>query len=199
MVWYQDDVEGVITERNKVLYQPETIFYGSSTIRLWDTLYEDFKDYKPVNLGFGGSTLAACGWFFDDIAAPVKGAKKFILYAGDNDLGDGKHPEEVCIFYRYFLIKLREHFPVIPLYFISVKPSIEREEIMDKIIETNRLIEEDINRNDGNEFFIDVFSKMINHKGAPIRKYFDADGLHLSNKGYEVWKDTILNECLLEK
>jgi hypothetical protein len=35
------------------------VFYGSSSIRLWDTVAKDF-DPRILNLGFGGSTLEAC-------------------------------------------------------------------------------------------------------------------------------------------
>lgn len=198
MDWYEDDVKDVIDRRDACSYEPATIFYGSSTIRLWDSLYEDFKDYKPVNLGFGGSTLAACIWFFDRILTPLKKADKIIMYAGDNDLGDGRHPEEVCIFYRQFILKLREHFKDIKCYFISVKPSISRIDILEQIIYTNRLIENEIKTKGNNEYYVNVYDKMINKKGKPVRSFFDADGLHLDKKGYEVWKETILNECLLK-
>jgi hypothetical protein len=197
MTWYNEDVKEVLAQRSLVSYKPKTIFYGSSTIRLWDTLYQDFKDYKPINLGFGGSTIAACCWFFDEIVLPVKSATKIIFYAGDNDLGDGRHPEEVCIFYRELIFKLRQNFKKIPFYYISIKPSISRIEIMEKIIYTNKLIKNEINNSKGNEFFINVFDKMITKKGTPIKNYFDADGLHLSKKGYMVWKQTVLDECFL--
>src|SRR3954454_22317856 len=123
MEWYEHDVKEAIAERSKCTYEPKTIFYGSSSIRLWTSLYDDFSDYKPVNLGFGGSTLAACVWFFDRIVSPVSDPEIFILYAGDNDLGDGRHPEEVLIFFKEFLIKLRQRYPNIPLFYVSIKPS----------------------------------------------------------------------------
>ncbi len=69
MNWYEDDVQGVIAEISNCPYEPKSIFYGSSSIRPWGTLYDDFKNLKPVNLGFGGSTLAVCVWFFDRIMA----------------------------------------------------------------------------------------------------------------------------------
>ncbi|MBD0294332.1 MAG: GDSL family lipase, partial [Flavisolibacter sp.] len=137
MNWYEEDVMEAISERENLSYDPETVFYGSSTIRLWDALYEDFKEYKPVNLAFGGSTLAACIWFFDRIVAPVANPQKIIVYAGDNDLGHGRHPEEACIFYQQFITRLREYFSI-PCYFISIKPSITRNDIIDKIIYTNK-------------------------------------------------------------
>lgn len=199
MDWYEEDVKGAITERLHCAYEPETIFYGSSSIRLWNTLYKDFADYRPVNLGFGGSTLAACVCFFDRIAAPVSNPQKFILYAGDNDLGDGKHPEEVLFFFREFIKKLRQCFNEIPFYFISIKPSLSRMEILDKIALTNRLIEEEIYTETGNynNHYINIFDKMIGTDGKPVAELFENDGLHLNTNGYLLWKNIILNECLL--
>ena len=64
------------------------VFYGSSSIRLWITLAEDF-DPRVLNLGFGGSTLEACDYFFSRLVMPVS-PRSLLLYAGDNDLGDGR-------------------------------------------------------------------------------------------------------------
>jgi len=64
MIWYEDEVKSL---ENKILTLSdgaETLFYGSSSIRLWPNLQGDFPAIKAVNLGFGGSTLAACVWFF---------------------------------------------------------------------------------------------------------------------------------------
>ncbi|MEO6849327.1 MAG: GDSL family lipase, partial [Mucilaginibacter sp.] len=70
MFWYEDEVKNLEKVVLKLGYEAETLFYGSSSIRLWTTLYKDFDNIKPVNLGFGGSTLAACVWFFDRIMKP---------------------------------------------------------------------------------------------------------------------------------
>ncbi|MDB5247426.1 MAG: family lipase [Segetibacter sp.] len=198
MDWYEEDVSAAVTERMSCSYEPKTVFYGSSSIRLWTTLYDDFEDYKPVNLGFGGSTLAACVWFFDRIVAPIRNPKTFILYAGDNDLGDGRHPEEVLIFFREFMIKLRETFPQTIFYYISIKPSISRMEILKEIIQTNKLIEEDIYKRTERDFYVNVFDRMIGKDGKPLASLFEADGLHLNSDGYSVWKQIVLNECLLK-
>ena len=197
MQWYEEDVRAAIAERQSCRYDPKTIFYGSSSIRLWNKLYEDFDGFKPINLGFGGSTLAACVWFFDRIVSPVKNPDRFILYAGDNDLGDGRHPEEVLIFFREFMVKLRERYPGIIFYYISIKPSISRLQIIQQIVHTNKLIEEELNARSGNEYFVDIYSKMIGKDGKPIATYFENDGLHLNRDGYILWRETILNECLL--
>lgn len=195
MDWYKDDVEGAIKERESCKYEPKTIFYGSSSIRLWSSLYEDFKEFKPVNLGFGGSTLAACVWFFDEIVAPVRNPDRFILYAGDNDLGDGRHPEEVLIFFHDFMLKLRERFPDTPFYYVSIKPSLSRMEIINEIVHTNGLIEQDISKRTDKDHFVNVYSRMINGDGKPNAALFAEDGLHLSKDGYSIWKEVFLKEC----
>lgn len=195
MDWYKDDVEAAINEREKCPYEPKTIFYGSSSIRLWNSLYDDFKNFKPVNLGFGGSTLAACVWFFDHLVAPIRNPDKFILYAGDNDLGDGRHPEEVLIFFHDFMLKLREHFPDVPFYYISIKPSLSRMEIINEIMYANNLIEKDIQSRAGKNHFINIYNRMINGNGKPIETLFGEDGLHLSKEGYSIWKEVLLKEC----
>jgi lysophospholipase L1-like esterase len=196
MDWYEDEVKAAIAHRDSCLYEPKTIFYGSSSIRMWTSLYDDFKEYKPVNLGFGGSTLAACVWFFDRIVAPIKSAERLILYAGDNDLGDGRHPQEVLFFFREFNLKLREYYPQIPFFYISIKPSLSRNGLLEEIIQTNSLIDSEIKSSKRNDYYVDIYSKMVDESGQPIGSYFEQDGLHLNKEGYAIWKNVILKECL---
>jgi hypothetical protein len=143
MVWYENEVQRLEKERAALTYDPKLLFYGSSSIRLWESLDADFDGYHPVNLGFGGSTLAACDWFFDRLVAPFH-PDSIIVYAGDNDLGDGRHPEEVFIFFQQLVSRTRQHFDNIPLAFISIKPSITRWNIVDSIRYANKIIEEEI-------------------------------------------------------
>jgi len=190
MIWYEEEVVRLATERNKLPYEPKTIFYGSSSIRLWTTLYQDFEVCKPVNLGFGGSTLAACDWFFDRILQSYE-PEQMVFYAGDNDLGDGRHPEEVFLFFELLLAKLKNRFPNIQFYFISIKPSIDRWDIVERIKYANELIRGAINAA-GNGFnYIDIFAAMLDANGKPQPLFFEEDGLHLSERGYTIWKDIV--------
>ena len=190
MVWYENEVQRLEKERTELTYDPKLLFYGSSSIRLWETLYDDFADYKPVNLGFGGSTLAACDWFFDRLVAPFH-PSSIIVYAGDNDLGDGRHPEEVFIFFQQLVSRTRRQFGDIPLAYISVKPSISRWNIVDSIRYCNKIIEDEIKRLAGNLHFINIYNKMTDNAGYPKREFLDPDGLHINEKGYALWKGII--------
>lgn len=191
MLWYEDEVKRLEKEISGFKYAPETIFYGSSSIRMWSSLSTDFAAFKPANLGFGGSTLAACTWFFDRIFATLK-PRRIIFYAGDNDLGDGRNPEEVFIFFEQLLARVKQNFGDIPLAFISVKPSVARWALNNQIKYTNQLIQQEASKH-LNISFIDIYNPMTDTLGYPKRNLFEPDGLHLSPQGYALWRDIILN------
>jgi len=191
MYWYEDEVKALEKESLQTGYEPETVFYGSSSIRLWNTLYQDMAHLKPVNLGFGGSTLAACVWFFDRLMMPFT-PKRLVVYAGDNDLGDGRSAEEVFLFFQELVVKVRNRFGSnIPCYYVSLKPSPSRWQIADKFRSANHLIENEIMQHEGNWRFINIFNAMLDNNGLPDQRYFGNDGLHLTAEGYAVWTQII--------
>ena len=87
---------------------------------------------------------------------------------------------------------VRHLFGNIPLAFISIKPSITRWNIVDSIRYTNTLIEKEIHKKGNNLHFIDVYHSMTDNAGYPKREFLDPDGLHISTKGYALWRDIIL-------
>jgi hypothetical protein len=192
MIWYEEEVKHLERSGNNLKYRPGIAFYGSSSIRLWSSLYDDFLPYKPINLGFGGSTLAACVWFFDRIFDNFN-PNAIIIYAGDNDLGDGRHPEEVLIFFQQLVHRIQKRFSEIPCYYISIKPSLSRWNLIESIKFANYLIENEIIRMNANWHYINIFNRMIDRSGYPKKEYFEADDLHLSKEGYELWKQIILS------
>jgi len=193
MHWYEDEVKGLEKKIREMPYQPDTLFYGSSSIRLWESLYNDFATYKPVNLGFGGSTLAACVWFFDRLMMPLN-PKRLVVYAGDNDLSDGRNPEEVFIFFEQLVVKARQRFGDLPCYFISIKPSPSRWHLADQFRYANNLIENEIIKQDSNWHFINIFEAMLDAGQSPKKEYYGGDALHMSPKGYELWTQMITKQ-----
>ena len=190
MFWYEEEVKALENKQAGSTTAIRTIFYGSSSIRLWHTLAEDFEDRNPLNLGFGGSTLAACAWCFKRIVVPYK-ADRFVIYAGDNDIGDGRLPEEVFVFFQQLTVLIEEYYGKIPCHFISIKPSFIRWNLDSNIKYTNGLIESEIIKRNDNWHFINIYDKMIDASGYPNKHYFDEDGLHLNAEGYGVWKQCV--------
>src|SRR5688572_2394579 len=72
--------------------QGAVLFIGSSSIRLWKSLEQDFPNLKVINRGFGGSQIEHSNRYFDKIVAPYR-PKLIVFYAGGNDVAAGKGPQ----------------------------------------------------------------------------------------------------------
>ncbi len=197
MFWYEEDVKRLELIKEYVVVKPELVFYGSSSIRMWRNMSKDFSEYNPINLGFGGSTMAACVWYFDRVMAGLQ-PKGMVLYAGDNDLGDGRHPEEVFIFFKQLMADIRKKYGNIPVAYISIKPSIKRFNIIDQIKFTNKIIAAEIEKMNDATFFVNIYDKMLDDNLYPKRDLFELEGLHINDKGYALW-NAIINETLASK
>ncbi len=185
MQWYEPEVQTIERSlRSRVNGSRPPVFYGSSSIRLWDTLGEDF-DPRVLNLGFGGSTLEACDYFFPRLIPPVH-PRSLLVYAGDNDLGDGRDVDTVLGYFRSLAGKVADSAGAIPFGFVSVKPSPARYPILDRIRRFNDLVRGEIAAIPS-AYYVDVFSAMLDKSGKPRRELFLEDGLHLSRGGYRLW------------
>lgn len=119
--------------------QGALLFVGSSSIRLWKTLSEDFPSDPVINRGFGGSHLIDSTHFADRIILPCK-PKTIVLYAGDNDLAAKKTPRQVLADFQAFAQKIQAQLPGTRIAFVSIKPSAARWHLVEQIQEANRLI-----------------------------------------------------------
>ncbi|HEX7631381.1 MAG TPA: hypothetical protein VF388_04550, partial [Lacunisphaera sp.] len=61
------------------------VFVGSSSIRFWTTLAEDFPGVPTINRGFGGSEMADSAFYADRIVIPYQ-PRLVVVYAGENDI-----------------------------------------------------------------------------------------------------------------
>src|SRR5262249_9086389 len=107
------------------------LFIGSSTIRLWKTLAQDFPSHRVINRGFGGSEIVDATHFAEQVILPYKPRMVF-LRAGGNDLHAGKSPEQVFADFKEFAAKVQAKLPETQIAFISLSPSIARWQQADK-------------------------------------------------------------------
>ena len=186
MEWYEAEVQDLERARLRQRAPPHpAVFYGSSWIRLWTTLAHDLGNASAVNLGFGGATLEACVGFFERLIAPIRPAS-LIVYAGDNDLGDGRTSGDVAAVFKALVTKVDRDLGRIPFGFISIKPSPARLGLLEQISDANEAIRREIVRHPM-AFYVDVFTPMLGVTGQPRRDLFLEDGLHLSRAGYRLW------------
>lgn len=190
MEWYESEVRAL--ERacaTQVFPVKPSVFYGSSSIRLWDTLPRDLGSPRIVNLGFGGATLEACVWFFERLVPPTHPAS-LIVYAGDNDIGDGATARDVANRFEALAVKVARDLARIPFGFLSIKPSPARYGLLDRISDANEMIRRSLSR-DPRAFYVDVFTPMLGSDGRPRPELFLEDGLHLSPAGYRLWSTAL--------
>jgi lysophospholipase L1-like esterase len=184
MDWYESEVTEL--EQKIPPVACPVVFYGSSSIRLWPRLD---RDGQIVNRGFGGSTLEACAHFFERLVLPLR-PRSLVIYAGDNDLGDGRSPEQVLTSFRQLALKIETHLPGVPFGFISIKLSPARITITERIRHANHLIQREIERHH-TAYFIPIFDSMLDARGIPRPEFFLGDGLHLSLAGYRLWEQIL--------
>lgn len=165
------------------------VFVGSSSIRLWAGLRQQFADWPVVQRGFGGSQLRDCAQRVDRLVAPYR-PRLVIVYAGDNDLEAGRTPQQVLADFQAFVDGARRHQPGLPIAFISIKPSPARARLMGRVREANRLIRDYAQRTEGLRF-VDVYSRMVDAEGQPRAELFSPDALHMNAQGYAVWTTAI--------
>ncbi len=111
------------------------------------------------------------------------------LLIGINDLGNGHKPEVIEAGYREILQQVKTQAPNVRLHVQSVLPC------RDKYAKHNANVNDVNNRLQklAKEFgydYIDLHSKMTDDKGE-LKEEFTADGLHLKEPGYKVWKAEI--------
>jgi lysophospholipase L1-like esterase len=169
--------------------QNPILFVGSSSIRKWTTLAEDFPGHKVINRGFGGSQLSDSIYYFDRIVLPYK-PKMIVLYAGSNDIDAGKTPETVVDDCETLVRKVEGALPGAKVAFISINTSPLRWKEVEKVKEANRQIAAFMAKSE-KRMFIDTFPAMLDSAGKPRRELYVWDRLHMNPKGYAIWTSII--------
>ena len=165
------------------------LFIGSSSFRMWRNVHEAFPDRQIINRGFGGSTLEEVIQYADKLIFPYK-PKQVVIYAGENDIAANVSAEEVCKRFETLHKLIRKQDRKVPIAFISIKPSPSREKFLPEVYKANKMIKEFISRKK-NTVFIDVVPPMLNPDGTIKEDIFLNDRLHMNQKGYDLWIQTI--------
>lgn len=164
------------------------LFVGSSSIRLWDSLAQDFPGVAVINRGFGGSEVRDSTWYADRIVYPYHPAT-VVLYAGDNDLANGRTPEQVGQDTAVFIERVQKRLPKARIVIISTKPSPSRANLLDAQRQANALVQREAQQRGA--VFVDVFTPMLDAQGQPRESLFIQDRLHMNAAGYAIWKQLL--------
>jgi lysophospholipase L1-like esterase len=160
------------------------LFIGSSTIRLWKMLAQDFPQHQVINRGFGGSQIADSTHFAERIIFPYA-PRMILLRAGGNDIHAGKSPELVFSDFRAFVAKVQERLPATEIAYIALSPTIARWSEKEKGEALNRMVLEYSSHIPGLKY-IKAESISLGPDGKPRSELFVADKLHFNSEGYKL-------------
>ena len=187
---FKDEINTYI-ESDKSNPPPEDcyLFIGSSSMRMWKSLQEDFPGYPVINRGFGGSHFSDAIYYFNDLVLAYN-PKKIIIYEGDNDLASSKSPKKIMKDLKTLLELIRDNLDHPDIAIISAKPSPRRWNLKDKYENLNAKFENLASKSQ-DLTYIDVYTYMLNDKGQPEPELFLEDSLHMTGKGYMIWEEQI--------
>ena len=188
---WRPDLDGFASsDKQRRPEQGGVLFVGSSTIRMWRNLAQDFRQQPIIiNRGFGGSTLAACNFFAKELVLQYR-PSQVLVYAGENDLTIGRKPQDVMESFIRLSQTVRAELPNTHIAFISIKPSPSRKNLLPAMQQTNRLIAGYLEKLPNSQY-IDTHYPMLSASGKPRPDLFQADMLHMNDAGYALWQRII--------
>lgn len=164
--------------------QGAILFVGSSTIRMWKTLAQDFPEYKVLNRGFGGCQIADCTYYADRIVIPYQ-PRLIVLRAGGNDIHAGKTPEQVQADFQAFVHKVRAKLPNVRIAYLTINATPARWANVEREKKANQLVKDCIDKGK-NMDYIDTFDATMAAEGKPRAELFVKDRLHFNAEGYKI-------------
>ena len=177
------------------------LFIGSSSIRLWDSLHEDFPQYDVIQRGFGGSRFVDANLFIDKIVTPYDPAA-IVVFEGTNDIASGRTVKQVFGDYKEF-VKLirkgeREYGQAsAPIFFIGITPTESRWKHWPAMKQVNDWVRAYAQKHD-DLYYIDTPTPILatapEPGGPPSRDLFRKDLLHMNPNGYAIWVKVITPE-----
>lgn len=191
LVWEEAIVALEAKTRGKYDPGQGVVFVGSSSIRLWDSLADDMSPMPVIQHGFGGAKLNDVVHYAERLVNAYQ-PRAVVVFVGTNDIepAASKSPEVLLASYQSFVGKVRVSQPDLPIFYIGITPSPRRWAVWPIAQSTNRLIAA-WSAADPNLHFIDTSDALLASNGEPDEDNYLFDGLHLSKRGYRIWREII--------
>ncbi len=167
----------------------QILFVGSSSFTKWTDVQDYFPNKVILNRGFGGSTLADLIRYEREIILPYH-AKQIVIYCGENDIASSDTVSPTMVLKRFKVLykDIRQQYPSTPIIYISLKPSILRWQLRDRMKKANSLIQQYLSKKKRKARFLNVWDAMLGPDGNPMPDIFIGDRLHMNANGYAIWE-----------
>ena len=155
---------------------------GSSNIRMWTTLADDFPGLNVVNRGVGGCSLGELAEFGAQLVAAAK-PRVIVVSAGTNDIAAGRTAEQIRDDFLRLAASLREDQPDATVAFLAIAPSIRRWDQLDRQTAANEAIRAAVEAGGPGLAYIDAGAAFLGPDGRPAAECFLDDHQHPSTIG----------------
>ena len=159
------------------------VLLGSSNIRMWTTLADDFPGMNVVNRGVGGCRLVELAEFAPRLVAAAK-PRVIVVGAGTNDVNAGTATAEIRGAFDRLVDALRRDHPEATIAFLAISPTVKRWEQLDRQVAANEAIKASIDaRRDAKLVYLDANTAFLGADGRPAPECFLDDMQHPSTIG----------------
>jgi lysophospholipase L1-like esterase len=136
-----------------------------------------------TNLGISGETVEGLLARRERIRTQIDNPDFIFLMTGINNIATGQY--DIVPPYREIVRNLTTWYTQSTVVVQSLLPVDSEWVSNDVILDINRLLEE-IAR-EFSAVYLDVFRSFVDVKVTPKKGFLSDDGVHLANKGYDVW------------
>ena len=172
-----------------------SLFIGSSSILLWDTLTADMAPMKVIQRGFSGATLAGIAQALESMVYPYA-PHRIVLFAGANDVVvmPPVSAEEIFQSFRQIADGVAQHLPETCLIYIAITPTPARMASWPEAVKVNQMVENYASKQDS-LLYLNTDQEFLDDSARPLSQLFVNDGIHLSPPGYAIWT-RLLNQMM---
>ncbi len=158
------------------------VFIGDSLTE-WFDWQRRFPGRRVLNLGISGEMAEELLERRDRIRSLVKAPDVVFLMTGINNVLNERH--DIAVPYREIVRNFTTWWKGARIVVQSLLPVDMSWISNDLIRDANRRLSKIAGELGAD--YLDVFSRFIDENGRPLPGLLSEDGVHLANKGYEVW------------
>lgn len=170
------------------------LFYGSSSIRLWDNIEADMAPFSVIRRGYGGASYKDAAFYARRVLTPIDYRALVVFFA--NDIWGGEYdktPNEIVLLADQIVRTSRRHEKKAPVFIIEITQMPDRAQVIAECDAANAALKAYTEKH---EFvhFIPTRDLYVKKNGEIRKELFRSDAIHQNDVGYAIWKDRIKEE-----
>jgi len=158
------------------------LFIGDSLIEYFDW-QKRFPGHDVLNCGIAGESVGGLFMRLERVIASFADADTVFIMSGINNVA--MDDSDFIGLYERIVRRLTSAYPQARIFMNSLLPTAV-DFIDDGTIKNINADIEGLANGDSIRYLY-IYSRFVDEEGRLVRDYFVADGVHISEKGYEVW------------